>query len=70
MLHATEAKSEPKRGRVIHRGIVEAALCLGVDRSHLWRVLRGERQSRSLTRRYRDWNRERKARLDMEAERS
>ena len=68
MLHATTAKSEPKRGRVIHRGIVEAALCLGVNRIHLWRVLRGERQSRSLTRRYRDWNRERKAREVMKAE--
>ena len=33
-------------------GITEAARRLGVDRSHLWRVLAGRRESRALSARY------------------
>lgn len=36
-------------------GIGEAAQALGVDRTHLWRVLTGRRQSRSLSARYAAW---------------
>lgn len=32
-----------------------AAAALGVDRSHLWRVLTGRRRSRSLSARYAAW---------------
>jgi hypothetical protein len=46
------AKSEPKRGgcRVRFPGIVRHAKSLGVERSHLYRVLTGERQTPLLAR--------------------
>lgn len=40
------------RGPTRFPRIVEAAAALGVDRTHLWRVLTGRRSSRSLLRRY------------------
>lgn len=45
-------KSPRRARRVRFAGIGEAAQALGVDRTHLWRVLTGQRQSRSLLRRY------------------
>ena len=39
--------------RTIHQGIVADAKALDVHRIHLWLVLTGRRQSRSLVRRYR-----------------
>lgn len=35
--------------------ISEACRALGVSRTHLWYVLTGVRESRSLTRRYAEW---------------
>ena len=46
-----------KRTRV--RGICEAARALGVNRSHLYRVIRGQRKSESLIRRYEVWRKTR-----------
>lgn len=45
----------PRRARVRFAGIGEAAQTLGVDRTHLWRVLTGRRRSRSLLARYAAW---------------
>ena len=45
----------PRSARVRFAGIGKAAAALGVERTHLWRVLTGQRQSRSLTRRYAEW---------------
>ena len=42
-----------RRGATRFPRIGEAAAALGVDRTHLWRVLTGRRPSRSLLRRYR-----------------
>lgn len=57
MLPATRKKSNPKHptknSRVRFPGIMSDASVLGVDRIHLFRVLKGERQSASLLRRYR-----------------
>jgi DNA-binding phage protein len=50
MLRATSLKVTPKARRF--RGITKAARELGVDRTHLYRVLKGQRQSRALIRRY------------------
>jgi len=45
--------SSPRRARRVRfAGIGEAAAALGVERTHLWRVLTGQRQSRSLLARY------------------
>lgn len=41
-----------KEGRVRFRGIVEIAKKLGVSRTHLYLVLSGRRESRSLRERY------------------
>jgi hypothetical protein len=51
MLRVTKGKSETKR-RSRFTGICADAEALGVSREHLFRVLTGERQSRSLMRRY------------------
>lgn len=51
MLRGTSKKVERKR-RVRFAGIVTAAQELGVSRFHLYRVLKGERQSRRLLRAY------------------
>ena len=51
----TERNSE--KGTAARRrpsGIPAAAAALGVDRTHLWRVLRGQRRSDRLMRRYRE----------------
>jgi hypothetical protein len=56
MLRVTRKKSEPKR-RTKYPGICRAAFTLGVSREHLWRVLEGDRESRSLMRRYREFQR-------------
>ena len=45
-----------RRGRPGH--IAQAARDLQVNRSHLWRVVRGERHSRRLLGQYADWRRE------------
>lgn len=49
---------KPRRTRTI--GICEDAKTLGVTREHLYRVLKGERRSKSLTKRY--WQLQRKDR--------
>jgi hypothetical protein len=51
MLRVTKGKSETKK-RSRFTGICADAEVLGVSREHLFRVLTGERQSRSLMRRY------------------
>jgi hypothetical protein len=53
MLRAPRLKVESKAGRQKYVGITTDARTLGVERSHLWRVLIGERQSKSLLARYR-----------------
>lgn len=53
MLQATGRKIKGKRGKNKYVGIVSDAAALGVERTHLFRVLNGERNSRSLMRRYR-----------------
>jgi len=53
MLRATKRKSKER-----FRGICADALKLGVDRVHLWRVLKGQRPSASLLRRYRQLKKE------------
>lgn len=58
MLQATHRKDKQNKGRVKYVRIVRDALALGVDRTHLYRVLTGERQSRSLLRRYRELKRD------------
>lgn len=52
MLRATSRKIKGKRGKNKYVGIVSDAATLGVDRTHLFRVLRGDRNSGSLLRRY------------------
>jgi hypothetical protein len=52
MLRETKASGKAKPRRVIHRGICAAAAELGVNRTHLWLVLSGRRQSRRLSERY------------------
>jgi len=61
MMRATGGKDKPKgiSGRPRFPGICEAAEALGVDRSHLYRVLTGERESRRLTRAWSEWQRQR-----------
>ena len=52
MLQATRRWRNRKRGArqlVRFPGIVEDAAMLGVERTHLYRVLKGERESRRLT---------------------
>ena len=51
MLHASTTKSTRKRVRFY--GICAAAKALEVERTHLYRVLTGERPSKSLLSRYR-----------------
>jgi hypothetical protein len=53
MLRATSGKIKGKRGRAKYLGIITDAATLGVERTHLWRVLSGQRQSKSLLARYR-----------------
>lgn len=53
MLRVTSPKRKAKPGRVKYVGIVADAKKLGVRREHLWLVLDGQRQSRSLLARYR-----------------
>lgn len=45
-------KRQIKSGRVKYTGIVADAAALGVHRIHLYLVLSGKRESRSLLRRY------------------
>ena len=45
-------KKTARRRTVRFPGISQAARTLGVSRTHLWYVLTGVRESRSLTRRY------------------
>lgn len=51
MSHATARKPNTKKSKPIG-GICAAAAALGCSRQHLWSVLTGQRQSRSLTARY------------------
>jgi hypothetical protein len=55
-------KRRKKKGRHITRfpGICADARALGVSRIHLYYVLMGQRHSKSLTRRYRDLQRQKK----------
>ena len=48
----TKKRLPNRRGRTRFPGIVEHAVVLGVNVSHLYRVLIGERPSASLKRRY------------------
>ena len=48
----TGSKHKNTRRRTRFPRIGEAARDLGVDRTHLWRVLTGKRRSASLLRRY------------------
>ena len=58
MLHAQTSQEKKKRhwGRAqrFELPLRQASAALGVDHSHLYRVLAGERESRSLTRRYQE----------------
>jgi hypothetical protein len=58
MLRTTGRKTKQKQGRVKYVGIVADAKKLGVNRVTLWRVLAGEWQSRSLTKRYQELKKE------------
>jgi hypothetical protein len=51
----TKAKTTKRAGRPGH--IAWAARELGVNHSHLWRVIRGERDSQRLMGRYATWKR-------------
>lgn len=52
----TKTRQQETRNRIGRPGhIAEAARSLGVERSHLWRVVRGHRHSRRLLREYTDW---------------
>jgi len=53
MLQAT--KPQKPKGRTKFRGICAAALALDVERTHLYRVLTGERESKSLLKRYKQF---------------
>lgn len=57
MVRASQQKGKRKRA-VRFRGITRAAADLGVERSHLYRVLSGQRESRSLMRRFQEWEKE------------
>ena len=48
MLHATKRNRKRNRGPVKFGNIVSDAAELGVCRTHLWRVLSGQRHSRRL----------------------
>jgi transcriptional regulator of acetoin/glycerol metabolism len=49
---------QPKKARTGRPGhIAMAARELGVCRSHLWRVIRGQRHSRRLLASYQNWKR-------------
>lgn len=52
MLRRLTAKSEKQRRKIRFPGIVAHAEKLGVNRSHLYRVLTGERPSPSLFERF------------------
>lgn len=52
-MDAKKARLEFGVTRVIIPGITQDARTLGVNRTHLFRVLKGERKSKSLLRRYR-----------------
>lgn len=68
MMHASKKKGTPKSSaraktsgrRVRFPGLMTAARELGVERSHLYRVLSGQRESRRLMRQYRAWQSRRK----------
>jgi hypothetical protein len=68
MLRVTKGKSETKK-RSRFTGICADAQALGVSREHLFRVLTGERQSRSLMRRYLELKRPAPAKPAAERER-
>ena len=51
-MDAKKARSQFGVTRVVIPGITNDARKLGVDRTHLFRVLKGERTSKSLMRRY------------------
>lgn len=53
MDQGVKTKKARKRAPKI-RGMVADAEALGVCRTHLWRVLTGQRESRSLMRRYQE----------------
>ena len=53
MLRATAKNIKREIGRVKYVNIVRDATELGVDRTHLYRVLAGKRTSKTLLRRYR-----------------
>ena len=50
----TNRKQAARRGPPRFPTIGRDAALLGVSRTHLWRVLSGRRESRSLVRRYRE----------------
>jgi hypothetical protein len=52
MLRATPKKANRNRRRVKYVGIVSDAAALAVSREHLWQVLSGRRESKSLLARY------------------
>jgi hypothetical protein len=60
MMRATEnkGKNKPENSRVKHAGICDAAKQLGVERTHLYRVLKGERVSKRLMQRYAELTKE------------
>lgn len=52
MKNYKKSKSEKPRRAVRFKGICAQAEELGVDRIHLWKVITGRRESRSLLARY------------------
>lgn len=60
MLQATKRKrnGNPEKGRVRFPGIIEDAQVLGVDRTHLYRVLTGQRPSKRLLAAYKNLKKE------------
>ena len=57
MLRETKPAKQAKPSRVKYAGIMADAASLGVHRIHLYLVLSGRRESRSLLRRYRQLKR-------------
>jgi hypothetical protein len=56
MLQATKPKCGGKgKRRIRFHGINAAARALGVERTHLYRVLAGKRESKRLMEEYRAW---------------
>lgn len=53
----TKPVIRPKAKRVNNDlDLIQAAKDLGVNHSHLWRVMTGKRESRVLTQRYQEWH--------------